>query len=339
MSATGPGLSMVVLLVLPLVYAAPISLTCAELSARYPMEGGYYRWVRMAFGDLTGLRGGMARLDLHVRHQRCLRRALRQLPPLLHPRSLALGSPRCRCLARVVRGGPQLPGYQPGGMGLGSVHHPHLHSLPGDDRLGPLAMELQPLRALRPSGQDHRGGPLRRLPDRDVALRWLREADRERGRGGEPEAGLSPRPRHRGAPLRAQLHPAHPGRAGRERRLEGVGRIALRGRGGGHRRPGPGRGHGRGRPRVQRGHPDRHHPRPVASPRGARSGRLLSPRVPEGPPPLRDPGGLPPRDRSRAHRHVPLSLQAARGALLPRAVALVSPDLRGALPTAFAHAR
>ena len=33
-SASGPGLSMVVLLVLPLLYAAPISLTCAELSAR-----------------------------------------------------------------------------------------------------------------------------------------------------------------------------------------------------------------------------------------------------------------------------------------------------------------
>ena len=57
-SASGPGLSMVVLLVLPLVYAAPISLTCAELSARHPVEGGYYRWVRMAFGDLTGYVAG-----------------------------------------------------------------------------------------------------------------------------------------------------------------------------------------------------------------------------------------------------------------------------------------
>ena len=57
-SASGPGLSMVVLLVLPLLYAAPISLTCAELSARYPLEGGYYRWVRMAFGDLVGYVAG-----------------------------------------------------------------------------------------------------------------------------------------------------------------------------------------------------------------------------------------------------------------------------------------
>lgn len=57
-SASGPGLSMLVLLVLPLVYAAPISLTCAELSARFPIEGGYYRWVRMAFGDLVGYCAG-----------------------------------------------------------------------------------------------------------------------------------------------------------------------------------------------------------------------------------------------------------------------------------------
>jgi amino acid transporter len=53
-SASGPGLSMVALLVLPVLYAAPISLTCAELSARYPLEGGYYRWVRLAFGDFVG---------------------------------------------------------------------------------------------------------------------------------------------------------------------------------------------------------------------------------------------------------------------------------------------
>ena len=53
-SASGPGLSLLVLLVLPLIYAAPISLTCAELSARFPVEGGYYGWVRMAFGDFVG---------------------------------------------------------------------------------------------------------------------------------------------------------------------------------------------------------------------------------------------------------------------------------------------
>lgn len=57
-STSGPGLAIVVLLVLPVVYAAPMALTCAELTARFPVEGGYYRWVRMAFGDLVGYTAG-----------------------------------------------------------------------------------------------------------------------------------------------------------------------------------------------------------------------------------------------------------------------------------------
>jgi amino acid transporter len=57
-SAMGPGLTMLTLFVLPVIYAAPISLTCAELSARYPIEGGYYRWVRLAFGDFVGYTAG-----------------------------------------------------------------------------------------------------------------------------------------------------------------------------------------------------------------------------------------------------------------------------------------
>lgn len=53
-SSSGPGLTLMVLIVLPLVWAAPISLANAELTARHPVEGGYYRWARMAFGDFAG---------------------------------------------------------------------------------------------------------------------------------------------------------------------------------------------------------------------------------------------------------------------------------------------
>jgi amino acid transporter len=53
-SVSGPGLTLLVLSVLPLVWAAPISLACAELAARHPIEGGYYRWARLAFGDFVG---------------------------------------------------------------------------------------------------------------------------------------------------------------------------------------------------------------------------------------------------------------------------------------------
>ena len=33
-------------------------MACSELSARHPVEGGYYRWVRMAFGDAVGYMAG-----------------------------------------------------------------------------------------------------------------------------------------------------------------------------------------------------------------------------------------------------------------------------------------
>ena len=57
-SASGPGLTILVMIGLPLVWALPLSLTCAELSARHPVEGGYYRWVRLAFGDFIGYQAG-----------------------------------------------------------------------------------------------------------------------------------------------------------------------------------------------------------------------------------------------------------------------------------------
>ena len=57
-SASGPGLSILVMVALPILWSIPLSLTCAELSAHYPIEGGYYRWVRMAFGDFIGYQAG-----------------------------------------------------------------------------------------------------------------------------------------------------------------------------------------------------------------------------------------------------------------------------------------
>ncbi|HWX24582.1 MAG TPA: amino acid permease, partial [Vicinamibacteria bacterium] len=57
-SASGPGIALLSLSVLPVIWAAPVSLACAELSSLYPVEGGYYRWARMAFGDLVGYMAG-----------------------------------------------------------------------------------------------------------------------------------------------------------------------------------------------------------------------------------------------------------------------------------------
>jgi len=57
-SAAGPGLALTLLLILPFLWGIPISLACAELSSLYPVEGGYYRWVRAAFGDFVGYQAG-----------------------------------------------------------------------------------------------------------------------------------------------------------------------------------------------------------------------------------------------------------------------------------------
>jgi amino acid transporter len=57
-SASGPGMAILTLAVLPFIWAAPLSLACAELSARFPVEGGYYRWARLAFGEFTGYLAG-----------------------------------------------------------------------------------------------------------------------------------------------------------------------------------------------------------------------------------------------------------------------------------------
>lgn len=57
-SDSGPGLALTVLLILPFLWAYPISLACAELSAAFPIEGGYYRWSKMAFGEFWGFQSG-----------------------------------------------------------------------------------------------------------------------------------------------------------------------------------------------------------------------------------------------------------------------------------------
>jgi amino acid transporter len=57
-SASGPGMAILTLCLLPVIWAVPLSLACAELSARFPVEGGYYRWARMAFGDFVGYQAG-----------------------------------------------------------------------------------------------------------------------------------------------------------------------------------------------------------------------------------------------------------------------------------------
>ena len=46
----GPGLAMLLILLVPLVWSAPVAFVVAELGTAIPEEGGYYVWSKRALG-------------------------------------------------------------------------------------------------------------------------------------------------------------------------------------------------------------------------------------------------------------------------------------------------
>jgi amino acid transporter len=57
-STSGPGMTLIYLLLLPFFWCIPVSLVSAELTTAMPVEGGFYRWTRAAFGDFWGFLAG-----------------------------------------------------------------------------------------------------------------------------------------------------------------------------------------------------------------------------------------------------------------------------------------
>jgi amino acid transporter len=57
-TTSGPGLTLLYQLFIPLFWCIPVSLVAAELTTAIPVEGGFYRWVRAAFGDFWGFLAG-----------------------------------------------------------------------------------------------------------------------------------------------------------------------------------------------------------------------------------------------------------------------------------------
>jgi amino acid transporter len=57
-TTSGPGMSLLYLLLIPLFLSIPVSLVSAELTTAMPVEGGFYRWTRAAFGDFWGFLAG-----------------------------------------------------------------------------------------------------------------------------------------------------------------------------------------------------------------------------------------------------------------------------------------
>jgi amino acid transporter len=54
----GPGLALLILVLVPLLYSVPEILIVGELASMLPEEGGYYRWVQRAFGPFWAFQNG-----------------------------------------------------------------------------------------------------------------------------------------------------------------------------------------------------------------------------------------------------------------------------------------
>ena len=57
-SSSGPGMTIIMLFVLPIIWAFPIALASCELGSAIPDECGFYRWVQRALGEFWGFQIG-----------------------------------------------------------------------------------------------------------------------------------------------------------------------------------------------------------------------------------------------------------------------------------------
>lgn len=57
-SSSGPGLTLILLIIIPIMWAMPIGLYCSELTNLIPVDAGPYVWSRMAFGEFWGFSFG-----------------------------------------------------------------------------------------------------------------------------------------------------------------------------------------------------------------------------------------------------------------------------------------
>ena len=57
-ASVGPGVALLLLVLVPIFWSIPETLLVAELASMMPEEGGYYRWVRRAFGPFWAFQNG-----------------------------------------------------------------------------------------------------------------------------------------------------------------------------------------------------------------------------------------------------------------------------------------
>src|SRR5881394_2813021 len=56
--SVGPGLGLLIMLMVPIIWSLPEVLIIGELASMLPEEGGYYRWVDRAFGRFWAFQNG-----------------------------------------------------------------------------------------------------------------------------------------------------------------------------------------------------------------------------------------------------------------------------------------
>lgn len=57
-SMSGPGLMLVMFILTPIMFSIPNMLMVREMQSMMPVEGGYYHWLKKAFGPFVGFMGG-----------------------------------------------------------------------------------------------------------------------------------------------------------------------------------------------------------------------------------------------------------------------------------------
>ena len=57
-SSSGPGMTLLMILILPLVWSVPMAFVSSELSSMIPEAGGLYRWIRRGMGEYWSFQAG-----------------------------------------------------------------------------------------------------------------------------------------------------------------------------------------------------------------------------------------------------------------------------------------
>ena len=55
---SGPGMALILIIITPILFSIPNMLMVREMTSMMPVEGGYYHWVKQAFGQFAGFMAG-----------------------------------------------------------------------------------------------------------------------------------------------------------------------------------------------------------------------------------------------------------------------------------------